>query len=120
MVFSLSFCLIDYFKFFCQITPFTKDGINKIFLTACDARIFCLGVRIVKRRTVHQVIMLVLFNILWYWIMKFPCSALECCFYGFLKMEHGIYFGTTRSFYLEMKVKHDVLACGLEIVYVMH
>lgn len=40
---------------FCQITPYTKDGINKISLTGCDARIFCLGIRIVKRRTVQQV-----------------------------------------------------------------
>ncbi|CAA2998183.1 E3 SUMO- ligase SIZ1 isoform X1 [Olea europaea subsp. europaea] len=38
------------------ITPCTRDGINKISLTGCDARIFCLGVRIVKRRTLHQVL----------------------------------------------------------------
>ncbi|XP_012064860.1 E3 SUMO-protein ligase SIZ1 isoform X2 [Jatropha curcas] len=38
------------------ITPCTKDGINKISLTGCDARIFCLGVRIVKRRTVQQIL----------------------------------------------------------------
>ncbi|BFG34367.1 hypothetical protein CerSpe_206410 [Prunus speciosa] len=38
------------------ITPYTKDGINKISLTGCDARIFCLGVRIVKRRTLQQVL----------------------------------------------------------------
>ncbi|XP_010043715.2 E3 SUMO-protein ligase SIZ1 [Eucalyptus grandis] len=31
------------------ITFFVKDGINKISLTGCDARIFCLGVRIVKK-----------------------------------------------------------------------
>ncbi|KAK2643304.1 hypothetical protein Ddye_025067 [Dipteronia dyeriana] len=37
------------------ITPCTKDGLNKILLTGCDARIFCLGVRIVKRRTLHQI-----------------------------------------------------------------
>ncbi|KAG4385322.1 hypothetical protein GLYMA_12G071300v4 [Glycine max] len=36
------------------ITPYTKDGINKISLTGCDARIFCLGVRIVKRRSMQQ------------------------------------------------------------------
>ncbi|XP_038682970.1 E3 SUMO-protein ligase SIZ1-like isoform X2 [Tripterygium wilfordii] len=41
------------------ITPCTKDGINKIFLTGCDARIFCLGVRIVKRRTVQQILNLI-------------------------------------------------------------
>ncbi|CAL0334048.1 unnamed protein product [Lupinus luteus] len=38
------------------ITPYTKDGINKIYLTGCDARAFCLGVRIVKRRSVQQVL----------------------------------------------------------------
>ncbi|KAL9272730.1 E3 SUMO-protein ligase SIZ1-like protein [Drosera capensis] len=36
------------------ITPCTRDGINKISLTGCDARIFCLGVRIVKRRSLQQ------------------------------------------------------------------
>ncbi|KAF5744685.1 E3 SUMO-protein ligase SIZ1 isoform X1 [Tripterygium wilfordii] len=41
------------------ITPCTKDGINKISLTGCDARIFCLGVRIVKRRTVQQILNLI-------------------------------------------------------------
>ncbi|KAG6436166.1 hypothetical protein SASPL_101050 [Salvia splendens] len=40
---------------FCQITTYTSDGINKISLTGSDARIFCVGVRIVKRRTLHQV-----------------------------------------------------------------
>ncbi|CAA0811976.1 E3 SUMO-protein ligase SIZ1 [Striga hermonthica] len=38
------------------ITPFTRDGINKIFLGGCDARVFCVGVRIVKRRTLKQVL----------------------------------------------------------------
>ncbi|KAH7542594.1 E3 SUMO-protein ligase SIZ1 [Ziziphus jujuba] len=38
------------------ITAYTKDGFNKISLTGCDARIFCLGVRIVKRRTVQQIL----------------------------------------------------------------
>ncbi|PPE00972.1 hypothetical protein GOBAR_DD01935 [Gossypium barbadense] len=38
------------------ITPCTKDGINKITLTGCDARFFCFGVRIVKRRTVQQIL----------------------------------------------------------------
>uniref|UniRef100_A0A6N2KBE2 SP-RING-type domain-containing protein n=1 Tax=Salix viminalis TaxID=40686 RepID=A0A6N2KBE2_SALVM len=38
------------------ITPCAKDGINKLSLTGCDARIFCLGVRIVKRRTVQQIL----------------------------------------------------------------
>ncbi|KAK6163290.1 hypothetical protein DH2020_000154 [Rehmannia glutinosa] len=41
---------------FWQITPCTRDGINKIFLGGCDARIFCVGVRIVKRRTLQQVL----------------------------------------------------------------
>ncbi|KAG8644574.1 E3 SUMO-protein ligase SIZ1 isoform X2 [Manihot esculenta] len=41
------------------ITPCIKDGINKISLTGCDARIFCLGVRIVKRRTVQQILNLI-------------------------------------------------------------
>ncbi|KAJ7947780.1 E3 SUMO-protein ligase SIZ1-like [Quillaja saponaria] len=41
------------------ITQYTRDGINKISLTGCDARIFCLGVRIVKRRTVQQIINLI-------------------------------------------------------------
>jgi hypothetical protein len=52
--FFLFHCLILVYSF-CQITPFTKDGVNKISLTGCDARIFCLGVRLVKRRTVQQV-----------------------------------------------------------------
>ncbi|KAB1996801.1 hypothetical protein ES319_D13G256700v1 [Gossypium barbadense] len=38
------------------ISPFIKDGINKITLTGCDARVFCFGVRIVKRRTVQQIL----------------------------------------------------------------
>lgn len=41
---------------FYQITPCTRDGINKVTLTGCDARVFCLGVRLVKRRTVQQVV----------------------------------------------------------------
>ncbi|KAG6415415.1 hypothetical protein SASPL_122826 [Salvia splendens] len=36
------------------ITPWTRDGINKIFVSGCDARIFCVGVRIVKKRTLQQ------------------------------------------------------------------
>lgn len=38
------------------ITAYTRDGINKISLTGGDARVFCLGVRIVKRRTLQQVL----------------------------------------------------------------
>ncbi|AES88651.1 putative chromatin regulator PHD family [Medicago truncatula] len=41
------------------ITPHTKDGINKISLTVCDARIFCLGVRIVRRRSLQQILNLI-------------------------------------------------------------
>ncbi|KAF5930234.1 hypothetical protein HYC85_031107 [Camellia sinensis] len=41
------------------ITPFTRDGINKISLTGCDSRVFSLGVRIVKRRTVQQILNLI-------------------------------------------------------------
>ncbi|CAL1403387.1 unnamed protein product [Linum trigynum] len=41
------------------ITPCTKDGINKISLSGFDARIFCLGVRIVKRRTLQQILGLI-------------------------------------------------------------
>ncbi|CAI0389907.1 unnamed protein product [Linum tenue] len=35
------------------ITPCTKDGINK-YRSGFDARVFCLGVRIVKRRTLQS------------------------------------------------------------------
>ncbi|XVF04959.1 hypothetical protein REPUB_Repub05bG0128800 [Reevesia pubescens] len=38
------------------ITSFTKDGINKITLTGCDARVFCFGIRIVKRRTLQLIL----------------------------------------------------------------
>ncbi|XP_043718706.1 E3 SUMO-protein ligase SIZ1-like [Telopea speciosissima] len=41
------------------ITAYTREGINKISLSGCDARIFCLGVRIVRRRTVQQVMNLI-------------------------------------------------------------
>ncbi|EPS62109.1 hypothetical protein M569_12684, partial [Genlisea aurea] len=37
------------------ITHCTRDGINKILLAGSDSRIFCLGVRIVERRTLDQV-----------------------------------------------------------------
>ncbi|KAF7153219.1 hypothetical protein RHSIM_Rhsim01G0195800 [Rhododendron simsii] len=36
------------------ITPCTSEGINKISLTGCDSRVFCLGVRLVEKRTVQQ------------------------------------------------------------------
>ncbi|KAL8516075.1 hypothetical protein ACS0TY_014669 [Phlomoides rotata] len=41
------------------ISTVIKDGINKISLTGCDARIFCVGVRIVKRRTLRQILSLI-------------------------------------------------------------
>ncbi|XP_026433698.1 E3 SUMO-protein ligase SIZ1-like [Papaver somniferum] len=41
------------------ITTCTREGMNKISLTGCDARIFCLGIRIAKRRTVQQVLNLI-------------------------------------------------------------
>ncbi|KAL6563621.1 SUMO ligase siz1 [Orobanche gracilis] len=41
------------------ITQCTRDGINKISLTGCDARIFCVGVRIINRRTLHQILSLI-------------------------------------------------------------
>ncbi|XP_044504824.1 E3 SUMO-protein ligase SIZ1-like isoform X2 [Mangifera indica] len=41
------------------ITQCTNDGVNRIVLNGCDARIFCLGVRIVKRRTVQQILNLI-------------------------------------------------------------
>ncbi|KAF5783509.1 putative chromatin regulator PHD family [Helianthus annuus] len=41
------------------ITPCTRDGINKVTVTCCDARVFCFGVRIVKRRTVQQILNLI-------------------------------------------------------------
>ncbi|GKV28801.1 hypothetical protein SLEP1_g37802 [Rubroshorea leprosula] len=36
------------------ITSCTKDGFNKITLTGCDPRVFCFGVRLIKRQTVQQ------------------------------------------------------------------
>ncbi|KAI3823243.1 hypothetical protein L1987_04676 [Smallanthus sonchifolius] len=41
------------------ITPCTREGSNKISLTGCDARVFCLGVRIARRRTVQQILNLI-------------------------------------------------------------
>ncbi|KAH0922437.1 hypothetical protein HID58_022455 [Brassica napus] len=38
------------------ITPCIRDGINKISLSGCDSRRFCLGVRLVKRRSLQQVL----------------------------------------------------------------
>nr|GEW87072.1 E3 SUMO-protein ligase SIZ1-like isoform X2 [Tanacetum cinerariifolium] len=41
------------------ITPCTRDGSNKISLAGCDARVFCLGVRIARRRTFQQILNLI-------------------------------------------------------------
>uniref|UniRef100_A0A7N0ZTP6 SP-RING-type domain-containing protein n=1 Tax=Kalanchoe fedtschenkoi TaxID=63787 RepID=A0A7N0ZTP6_KALFE len=41
------------------ITGCTKDGINRISLSGTDSRIFCLGVRIVKRRSLQQILNLI-------------------------------------------------------------
>ncbi|XP_017424823.1 E3 SUMO-protein ligase SIZ1 isoform X2 [Vigna angularis] len=41
------------------ITPYSKDGINRISLTVVDARIFCLGVRIIKRLTVPEILSMI-------------------------------------------------------------
>uniref|UniRef100_A0A5B6ZMD3 Putative E3 SUMO-protein ligase SIZ1 n=2 Tax=Davidia involucrata TaxID=16924 RepID=A0A5B6ZMD3_DAVIN len=41
------------------IKAYVSDGVNKISLTRRDARIFCLGVRIVKRLTAEQVLNLI-------------------------------------------------------------
>ncbi|KAK8935656.1 E3 SUMO-protein ligase SIZ1 [Platanthera zijinensis] len=41
------------------VTTCSREGSNKICLNFCDARVFCFGVRIVKRRTVQQVLSLV-------------------------------------------------------------
>ncbi|XP_047319846.1 E3 SUMO-protein ligase SIZ1-like [Impatiens glandulifera] len=38
------------------ITKCTRDGINKISLTGCDTRPFCLGIRLIKRRTFEQIL----------------------------------------------------------------
>ncbi|XP_075090185.1 uncharacterized protein LOC107780673 isoform X2 [Nicotiana tabacum] len=38
------------------ITQCSRDGINKILLGGLDARVFCLGVRLVKRRTFQQIL----------------------------------------------------------------
>lgn len=41
------------------VTTCSREGSNKICFSLCDARVFCFGVRIVKRRTVQQVLNLV-------------------------------------------------------------
>ena len=41
---------------FWQITSCIRDGVNRISLSGGDVRIFCFGVRLVKRRTLQQVL----------------------------------------------------------------
>ncbi|XP_010922534.1 E3 SUMO-protein ligase SIZ1 isoform X2 [Elaeis guineensis] len=41
------------------ITTLCREGTNKICLSRCDARIFCLGVRIARRQMIEQVLKLV-------------------------------------------------------------
>ncbi|KAL0887263.1 hypothetical protein Bca101_011246 [Brassica carinata] len=41
------------------ITPYIRDGINRIILGGGDTRRFCFGVRLVKRRTLQQVLNLI-------------------------------------------------------------
>lgn len=41
---------------FWQITACIRDGVNRISLSGGDVRIFCFGVRLVKRRTLQQVL----------------------------------------------------------------
>ncbi|KAH7677801.1 E3 SUMO-protein ligase SIZ1 plant protein [Dioscorea alata] len=41
------------------ITACSMEGVNKITLSRCDSRAFCLGVRIVQRRTLQQVLNLI-------------------------------------------------------------
>jgi hypothetical protein len=38
-----------------QIKDYVQEGSNKIALSRNDTRTFCLGIRIVKRRTLEQV-----------------------------------------------------------------
>ncbi|MCD7450377.1 hypothetical protein HAX54_005720 [Datura stramonium] len=38
------------------ITRCFRDGINKILLTGRDSRVFCFGVRLVKQRTIQQIL----------------------------------------------------------------
>ncbi|XP_062156490.1 E3 SUMO-protein ligase SIZ1-like isoform X2 [Alnus glutinosa] len=41
------------------IALYIGDRINKISLSGCDARVFCFGIRLVKQRTVQQVLDLI-------------------------------------------------------------
>jgi hypothetical protein len=38
-----------------QITAYTTEGLNRLSFSAYDARAFCLGVRIVRRRSLQEV-----------------------------------------------------------------
>ncbi|KAJ3693702.1 hypothetical protein LUZ60_009182 [Juncus effusus] len=41
------------------IKKLCKEGMNKITLSWCDTRTYCLGIRLAKRRTIHQVVSMV-------------------------------------------------------------
>ncbi|KAL6980392.1 SUMO ligase siz1, partial [Sarracenia purpurea var. burkii] len=43
-----------------MIAFYIGEEINRISLSGCDARSFCLGVRLVKRRTIEQILNLIL------------------------------------------------------------
>ncbi|KAK9126809.1 hypothetical protein Scep_015655 [Stephania cephalantha] len=38
------------------VTTCAREGMNNISLSACDTRVFCMGVRIVKRRSLYEVL----------------------------------------------------------------
>ncbi|GAB4836488.1 hypothetical protein Ancab_001399 [Ancistrocladus abbreviatus] len=39
-----------------RISLYIAEGANKISLSGCDARVFCFGIRLVKRRTLQEVL----------------------------------------------------------------
>ncbi|KAI8563866.1 hypothetical protein RHMOL_Rhmol03G0142300 [Rhododendron molle] len=44
----------------CLIAVYLRDKINQISLSGCDARSFCLGVRLVNQRTIPQILSVIL------------------------------------------------------------
>jgi hypothetical protein len=38
-----------------QITTYTREGLNRLSLSAYDSRNFCVGVRIIRRNSLRQV-----------------------------------------------------------------
>lgn len=50
--------ILSYLLIVCQIAVYVRGKINQISLSGCDARSFCLGVRLVNQRTIQQVILL--------------------------------------------------------------